>query len=114
MPQHCLSIISELSQRHLSVVSTSSQCCLSIISAFRELCLRVISASLSILFSHFLNHIAGFFSDGFITVIVVNPLERKLSKRTSVSWGERNFGHLDHCAVDTEEFNGARGARIQL
>ena len=29
---------------------------------------------------------ASFLSDGFITAIVVNSLERKLAKRTSVQW----------------------------
>ena len=31
---------------------------------------------------------ASFLSGGFITVIVVNPPERKLAKRTSVRWSE--------------------------
>jgi hypothetical protein len=34
---------------------------------------------------------ASFFSGGFITAIVVNPLERKLAKRTSVLCGERDL-----------------------
>ena len=29
---------------------------------------------------------ASFLSGGFITAIIVNPLERKLAKRTSVQW----------------------------
>ena len=43
---------------------------------------------------------ASFFSSGFITAIVVNPLERKLAKRTShdaVECGDLNiyiFGYL--------------------
>ena len=35
---------------------------------------------------------ASFLSSVFITVIAVNPLERKLAKRTSVDWV--NHGHL--------------------
>ena len=31
-------------------------------------------------------HFASLFSGGFITVIVVNPPEKKLAKRTSVYW----------------------------
>jgi hypothetical protein len=34
---------------------------------------------------------ANFFSGGFITAIVVNPPERKLTKRTSVQCGEFQF-----------------------
>ena len=36
-------------------------------------------------------HFASFLSGGFITVIVVNPPERKLAKRTSVHWGHINI-----------------------
>ena len=35
---------------------------------------------------------ASFLSGGFITAIVVNPLERKLAKRTSVHWSFDNLG----------------------
>ena len=38
---------------------------------------------------------ASFLSGGFITAIVVNPLERKLAKRTSVYWSERAY-HQKH------------------
>ena len=31
-------------------------------------------------------HFASFLSGGFVTAIVVNPLKRKLAKRTSVQW----------------------------
>ena len=34
---------------------------------------------------------ASFLSGGFITVIVVNPLESKLEKRTSVQWSNLYF-----------------------
>ena len=36
---------------------------------------------------------ASFLSGGFITVIVVNPLEKKLEKCTSVHWCD------DHCVI---------------
>ena len=40
----------------------------------------------------------SFLSGGFITVIVVNPLDRKLAKRTSVHCSTY-FAHLEYCHI---------------
>ena len=34
---------------------------------------------------------ASFFSSGFITAIAVNPPERRLAKRTSLQWSEKEI-----------------------
>ena len=39
-------------------------------------------------------HFDSLFSGGFTTMAVINPPERKLTKRTSVQWGEITFYFL--------------------
>ena len=51
---------------------------------WEEIYLRVIITCTEVRF-------ASFLSGGFITAIVVNPPERKLSKRTSVQWSKLHF-----------------------
>ena len=37
---------------------------------------------------------ASFLSGGFTTIAVINPLEMKLTKQTSVQWLKKPFGHF--------------------
>ena len=58
---------------------------------------------------------ASFLSDGFITAIVVNPPERKLTKRTSVQCTEVHFsgGFISAIVVNPLERKLAKCTSVQ-